>query len=284
MVESVMESFQSRSEKSSKYRRRTNNSQCEEKDDDHLVFSDDIDSHEDSASKLDLKKKEEAVAGVKSIALLAATTIPSNINGESSSPKVALTDMDNFVYGLQLDHHDEYSHSHKPQILKQETEADESEPKQDETRMVIKDDKIALADGTIREAAIGKGLSGALNLLRDRRTLEEEDDVTDKKKRKLEMTSRGHAAKPKRLLDYQEDDIRIERTDEFGRNLTEKEAYKRFCHTFHGKKSGARKQEKRIRKYKREQKLEQDTSSLFAERMKETQARLQTPYIVLSGN
>lgn len=284
MVESVMESFQSRSEKSSKYRRRTNNSQCEEKDDDHLVFSDDIEGHEDSTSILDLKKKEEAVAGVKSIALLAAATIPSNINGELSSPKVALTDMDSFVYGLQLDHHDEYSHSHKPQILKQETEADESEPKQDETRMVIKDEKIAPADGTIREAAIGKGLSRALNLLRDRRTVEEEDDVTDKKKSKLETTSRGHAPKPKRLHDYQEEDIRIERTDEFGRSLTEKEAYKRFCHTFHGKTSGARKQEKRIRKYQREQKLEQDTPSLFAERMKETQARLQTPYTVLSGN
>lgn len=82
MVESVMESFQSRSEKSSKYRRRTNNNQCEEKDDDHLVFSDDIDGHEDSASILDPKKKEEVVAGVKSIALLAAATIPSNINGD----------------------------------------------------------------------------------------------------------------------------------------------------------------------------------------------------------
>lgn len=64
--------------------------------------------------------------------------------------------------------------------------------------MAIKDEKIAPADGTIREAAIGKGLSGAL---------EEEDDETDKKKRKLDTTSRGHAAKPKRLHDYHEENI-----------------------------------------------------------------------------
>ncbi|XP_024169012.1 SART-1 family protein DOT2 [Rosa chinensis] len=285
-----MESSQSRSQKSCKYRTRMNNSQLDENDccDDGLVFSDDIDYHEERTRKLNiLKKKEEIVSGVKSIALHAATAIPS---GESSSPKVEISYMDTFVCGLQLDHHDEYSHNHKPQFLKQEADsekleakddADESELNEDGNRVVIKDEKKFPADGTIREAAIGKGLSGALNLLRDRRTLTEEEE--GKKKRKLETTSHHHVAKPKRLHDYQEEDIRIERTDEFGGSLTEKEAYKRFCHTFHGKKSGARKQEKRIKKFQREQKLEKDTPSLFAERMKETQARLQTPYIVLRG-
>ncbi|CAN6893299.1 unnamed protein product, partial [Brassica oleracea] len=36
---------------------------------------------------------------------------------------------------------------------------------------------------------------------------------------------------------------------ECGRILTEKEAFKKLCHGFHGKKPGKRKQEKRMRKH-----------------------------------
>ncbi|KAL6184542.1 hypothetical protein ACLB2K_045943 [Fragaria x ananassa] len=165
-----------------------NNSESEENDssDDHqLVFFYDIDDHEERTRRLKdkiLKKKEESVAGVKSIALYAATAIPS---GESSSPKVGLTYMDNFVCELQLDY-DEYSHNHKPQFLEQVADSDKLKQKQDadeylqlkedENQVVILDDKEANpADVTICEAAIGKGLSGVLNLLRDRRTLAEEE-------------------------------------------------------------------------------------------------------------
>jgi U4/U6.U5 tri-snRNP-associated protein 1 len=48
------------------------------------------------------------------------------------------------------------------------------------------------------------------------------------------------------------------------------------------------KQEKRMKQYHRELKLKQmknsDTPSLSVERMREAQARMKTPYLVLSGD
>lgn len=48
------------------------------------------------------------------------------------------------------------------------------------------------------------------------------------------------------------------------------------------------KQEKRMRQYQEELKIKQmknaDTPSLSVERMREAQAQLKTPYLVLSGN
>ncbi|PON80310.1 SNU66/SART1 family [Parasponia andersonii] len=40
------------------------------------------------------------------------------------------------------------------------------------------------------------------------------------------------------------DRIHIERKDEFGRTLTPNEAFKLFCHEFHGIRPGKKKQEK----------------------------------------
>lgn len=70
--------------------------------------------------------------------------------------------------------------------------------------------------------------------------------------------------------------------------LTPKEAFRTLSHKFHGKGPGKMKQEKRMKQYQEELKLKQmkssDTPSLSAERMRDTQARLQTPYLVLSGH
>lgn len=70
-------------------------------------------------------------------------------------------------------------------------------------------------DATIHEVAVGKGLSGALQLLKERGTLKESIEWggrnMDKKKSKLVgiMDNEG--------MDDRFKDIRIERTDEFGR-------------------------------------------------------------------
>lgn len=70
--------------------------------------------------------------------------------------------------------------------------------------------------------------------------------------------------------------------------LTPKEAFRLLSHKFHGKGPGKMKQEKRMRQYQVEQKVKQmknaDTPSLSVDRMREAQAKLQTPYLVLSGN
>lgn len=105
------------------------------------------------------------------------------------------------------------------------------------------DDKEEIVpDETIHEAAFGKGLSNALKLLKDRGTLKEGPDWggrnMDKKKSKLvgivdddepketnparykrdeQRETRGYQKETHPAKVYQEKDIHIERTDEFGR-------------------------------------------------------------------
>ncbi|XP_071722438.1 SART-1 family protein DOT2 [Rutidosis leptorrhynchoides] len=133
-------------------------------------------------------------------------------------------------------------------------------------------------DAGIREGAIGKGLSGALSLLKDRGALTLEESSWD-----------GDINKKKKLMVDDDDDerrfkdIRIERRDEFGRELAPKEAYQVFCHKFHGKGPGKRKQEKRRKQYQLKLKQINNSNSLLSvERIRLTQAQLKTPYLVLN--
>ena len=70
--------------------------------------------------------------------------------------------------------------------------------------------------------------------------------------------------------------------------MTPKEAFRIISHKFHGKGPGKMKLEKKIKKYQEELKSKQmkasDTPSESMERMREAQARLKTPYLVLSGH
>ncbi|KAF8035663.1 hypothetical protein BT93_C1634 [Corymbia citriodora subsp. variegata] len=140
-------------------------------------------------------------------------------------------------------------------------------PHTEDVFMDVDEDEAPVPDETIREAAVGKGLSGDLKLLRERGTLQEETVEwsgrnMDKKKSKLEG-----------IADHGQKEICIERTDEFGRVLTLKESFRLLSHKFHGKGPGKRKQEKPMKQYREELKLKQmknsDTPSLSAERMRE---------------
>lgn len=134
------------------------------------------------------------------------------------------------------------------------------------------------SDEVLHEAEVGKGLAGALKLLRDRGTLDEGGDKTSGKKK----------SKPAGIKKDGPKEIHIERTDEFGRVMTMKEAFRELSHKFHGKGPGKTKQEKRQRKYQDELKTKRmkssDTPLMSAEKMREAQARSKTPYLVLSGN
>ncbi|VVA20905.1 PREDICTED: U4/U6 U5 tri-snRNP-associated [Prunus dulcis] len=311
-------------------------------EDETPAFADDDDDLYKSlerARKLALKKKEEETAsGPQAIALLATTTASSQTadnqipsTGESQDNKVVFTEMEEFVWGLQLD-----EESHKPESEDVFMQEDEEPKPSHEERMnepggwtevkdMDEDEKPAtedkekiVPDETIHEVAVGKGLSGVLKLLKDRGTLKEGIEWggrnMDKKKSKLlgivddddepkethtsrqkkdehkdtRPSSSSHQKETRPSKVYQEKDIHIERTDEFGRTLTPKEAFRTLSHKFHGKGPGKMKQEKRMKQYQEELKLKQmkssDTPSLSAERMRDTQARLQTPYLVLSGH
>ncbi|PQQ06020.1 SART-1 family protein DOT2 [Prunus yedoensis var. nudiflora] len=65
-------------------------------------------------------------------------------------------------------------------------------------------------------------------------------------------SSSSHQKETRPSKVYQEKDIHIERTDEFGRTLTPKEAFRILSHKFHGKGPGKMKQEKRMKQYQEE--------------------------------
>uniref|UniRef100_A0A2P2JQD5 SART-1 family protein DOT2 n=1 Tax=Rhizophora mucronata TaxID=61149 RepID=A0A2P2JQD5_RHIMU len=273
------------------------------------VFADDDEDLYKSlerARKLALKKQETEASGPQAIAQLATTTVSRQAaddqdpaTGESQENKVVFTEMEGFVWGLQLD-----EESHKPDnedVFKDEDEApvDSDHERKDEAggwmevkdtskdeNLVDEDMEEVIPDENIHEAAVGKGLSGALKLLKERGTLKETVEWggrnMDKKKSKLVGIIENDTSSDRFK------DIRIERTDEFGRILTPKEAFRQLSHKFHGKGPGKMKQEKRMKQYLEELKLKQmkntDTPSLSVERMREAQAQLKTPYLVLSGH
>ncbi|KAL9269193.1 SART-1 family protein DOT2-like protein [Drosera capensis] len=275
-------------------------------EDDTPLFVDDAEDLEISlerARKLALKKQsEEATIGPEAIARIAssiATREPTNIHlpasGESVENKVVFTEMEEFVWGLQLD--EETSKPGDENVFMEEDEMptaieevargdaggwteiiDSATDAQSQNEHVME----IVPDKTIHEAPVGKGLSGALKLLQERGSLKEGPGLggrnMDKKKSKLVGIYDEEGPKQ----------ISIERTDEYGRILTPKEAFRLISHKFHGKAPGKMKLEKRQKQYQDELKLKQmknsDTPSQSVERMREAQARLKTPYLVLSGH
>ncbi|CAM8981456.1 unnamed protein product [Rhodiola kirilowii] len=210
-------------------------------------------------------RKQNVVA--QAVALLAQSSMENHTSEENSSTIDSDEDKD----------------EERPTLNKENKEetgswADVKETAKDES---VADEDIVL-DETIHEVPVGKGLFGALKLLKERGSLKESVEWggrnADKKKSKLVGISDTNEAK----------EIHIERVDEFGRIMTPKEAFRQLSHAFHGKEPGKMKKEKRIKQAQEELKMKKmknsDTPSLSVERMREAQARMQTPYLVLSGH
>lgn len=135
------------------------------------------------------------------------------------------------------------------------------------------DDHSCVGDGMMmREVDVGTGLSGALKLLREQGTFKEG------KSSKL-ATSVTDKREDERFRDRFKD-IRIDRVDECGRILTQKEAFRALSHGFHGKQPGKRKQEKRKKKHEDKSK-QMESSDRALERMRQVHAKLKSPCIVL---
>ncbi|CAL5014839.1 unnamed protein product [Urochloa decumbens] len=268
-------------------------------EEEELVFGDDYEDLQKSleqARKLALRKQEEAAGPLAVVELATATKGQEDadaIEGDSQQNKVVITEMEEFVWGLQLnqetrkqeddgvymDEDDDAMPSDK--LVKDDTNGLAAMEEDAQAEKLVKvDEEEVKPDEVIHEVAVGKGLAGALKILKERGSLNEGTDwggrTTDKKKSKLVGVEDG----PK--------DIRIERMDEFGRVMTPKEAFRDLSHKFHGKGPGKMKQEKRQKKYQDEMKTKRmkssDTPLMAAEKMREAQARNQTPYLILSGN
>lgn len=310
MRNKAYQSAYAKADEASKLLRQEQTLDVKTEEDETPVFVDDDEDLRKSlekARRLALKKqKEEGASGPQAIALLATSNHNNETDdqnptaGESRENKVVFTEMEEFVWGLHIDEEarkpeseDVFMHDDEEANVPDEEKSNEAggwtevqETNTDE-QPNSEDKEEILPDETIHEVAVGKGLSGALKLLKDRGTLKESIEWggrnMDKKKSKLVgiVDDEEKEAQKKK-------EIRIERTDEFGRILTPKEAFRMISHKFHGKGPGKMKQEKRMKQYQEELKMKQmkssDTPSLSVERMREAQARLKTPYLVLSGH
>ena len=87
-----------------------------------------------------------------------------------------------------------------------------------------------------------------------------------------------------RFKDYTPD-VKLEYHDEFGRTLSQKEAWKRLSHVFHGNAPGYKAQEKRLRRIEEERRRERmlagDTSAM-TQAFQERSARTGQAHMVLS--
>lgn len=169
------------------------------------------------------------------------------------------------------------------------------------------------------EPAVNNGVAAALQVLRRQGIVEEHSpDLVDREVRQKHYDAwmnerrredREHATEPvgemrerdrrlyekreaehamERFRDYNPD-INIEYHDEFGRTLSQKEAWKRLSHVFHGKAPGHKAQEKRLRRIEEEQRRERllagDTLSGMSKAFLERSERLGQAHMVLSvGN
>ncbi|RCV35440.1 hypothetical protein SETIT_7G240200v2 [Setaria italica] len=268
-------------------------------EEEELVFGDDYEDLQKSleqARKLALRKEEEAAGPLAVVELATATKGQEDTDateGDSQQNKVVITEMEEFVWGLQLNQEARKTEDDGVYMDEDDDDMPSDNHVKDDTnglaameedahaeKQVKVDEEEVKPDEVIHEVAVGKGLAGALKILKERGSLNEGTDwggrTTDKKKSKLVGVEDG----PK--------DIRIERMDEFGRVMTPKEAFRDLSHKFHGKGPGKMKQEKRQKKYQDEMKTKRmkssDTPLMAAEKMREAQARNQTPYLILSGN
>ncbi|KAI3880531.1 hypothetical protein MKX03_008795 [Papaver bracteatum] len=272
-------------------------------EDENPVFGDEDDELYKSLEKArNLALKERNTAS--SAQAISSAITASNELAESETPiteeveddKVVFTEVEEFVWGLQLDEEadkpegedvfmeeDEIPKSSDQEIKDVETGGwTEVNDANEDEHLTNEEKKDIVPDVTIHEAAVGKGLSGTLQLLKERGSLKDT----------VEWGGRNMDKKRSKLVGIYDNDgskeIQIIRRDEFGRIMTPKEAFRNISHKFHGKGPGKMKQEKRQKQYQEEMKLKQmknsDTPSQSMERMREAQARMRTPYLVLSGH
>eukprot|EP01129_Flabellula_baltica_P006914 TRINITY_DN2641_c0_g1_i3.p1 TRINITY_DN2641_c0_g1~~TRINITY_DN2641_c0_g1_i3.p1 ORF type:complete len:601 (+),score=187.45 TRINITY_DN2641_c0_g1_i3:218-1804(+) len=125
------------------------------------------------------------------------------------------------------------------------------------------------------EANVGKGLASTLDYLKQRK-----DNLDG-------------ATKSGRLWDElietdPEDRIKLEYLDEYGRPMTQKEAFRRMSYKFHGRLPGKNKQAKRLDKFKREMRRQHmdisDTPLNTVNAMHKQQEKTGLAYVVVQGD
>jgi len=129
------------------------------------------------------------------------------------------------------------------------------------------------------DESYGVGLAGVLKRLRERGELKmNDDDYSGRTNDKLpheELAKFGSAPSDKIKLEYR---------DQNGKLMTQKEAFRYMCWTFHGKKPGKRKLEKKMKKeqMKTNPKVKNLGETPLMKAFNKVQAKSNQAYLVLS--
>ncbi|ELT94176.1 hypothetical protein CAPTEDRAFT_182381 [Capitella teleta] len=183
----------------------------------------------------------------------------------------------------------------------------------DDTAVEIKSEEKGVLDD---EPVVNEGIAAALQLARKKGYLDHEitkqgkvnsnkhidleaknysiedksyNDVDDKYSRgKHSRYMGGGGGMEFKDKDGYKPEIKLEYVDDSGRNMTPKEAFRFLSHKFHGKGSGKKKTEKRMKKVEEEMLMKSmsstDTPLNTVHLLLEKQKTEKTPYIVLSGS
>jgi len=128
------------------------------------------------------------------------------------------------------------------------------------------------------EPEINKGLSTTLTYLKRKGGVET-----------MDVESRSGRVNDK-LIEVNDGDnsVRLDYLDEYGKKMTQKEAFRRLSYRFHGKEPGKNKQEKKIKKVgeekRRKNMSEDDTPLMSVSAMKKTLQKTGQPFVFMDGN
>ena len=131
----------------------------------------------------------------------------------------------------------------------------------------------------LHDEVYGPGLSGVLKRLRERGELNlNDEDYSGRTNDKLpheELAKFGAAPSDKIKLEYR---------DQNGKLMTQKEAFRYMCWTFHGKKPGKRKMEKKMKKeqLKSNPKIKNLGETPLMKAFNKVQAKSNQPFLILS--
>ena len=168
----------------------------------------------------------------------------------------------------------------KPQAPSMSTEPKaETEEGYDEEYLEKNEEQLKKELQFLYDEPYGVGLSGVLKRLNERGELRmNDDDYTGRTNDNLpheELAKFGAAPSDKIKLEYR---------NQNGKLMTQKEAFRYMCWTFHGKKPGKRKMEKMMRKeqMKSNPKIKNIGETPLMKAFTKEQAKSNQPYMVLS--
>lgn len=151
----------------------------------------------------------------------------------------------------------------------------------DEANLVLPSD-----EGATSSYRVHQGLGSILSMLQSKGTTDNTGMLAGRVQDQKLQERMSHSSTSAGVPEYYRE-VEIERKDQWGRDMTSREAFKQFSSGFSGKQSGKRKQEKKFQKFKDQIKQQQQLtdSSIVASlsSVQTAQKKSATPFVVLNS-